>query len=125
MTSDQQASKRPAGYAEIASRFSQFIRRVSQPQVYGLLLHFTLDRNIASETPVPFEVLDGMTYETKEVHTAAGKTDRSGWSKRQAMFILHIFADGVQHIKPIIIFCGDRCAYTCNTQLTPQLETSP
>lgn len=56
----------------------------------GLLLHFTLDRNIASETPVPFEVLDGMTYDTKEVHTAAGKTDRSGWPKRQAMFILYI-----------------------------------
>ena len=36
----------------------------------------------------------------------SGKSDRSGWSKRQATLILYIFADGVQRIPPKIIFKG-------------------
>ncbi|CCE34825.1 uncharacterized protein CPUR_08764 [Claviceps purpurea 20.1] len=103
----KQASKLPAEYAAIASKFLRFIRRVSQPIMQHLLTRFPLSRIINfDETPIPFEYLDGVTYDTKGVHTVAGKTDRSGWSKRQATLILYIFADGVHRIKPTIIFHG-------------------
>ena len=35
-----------------------------------------------------------------------GKSDRSGWTKRQATLILYIFADGIDRIPPKIIFHG-------------------
>ena len=35
-----------------------------------------------------------------------GKSDRSGWNKRQATLILYIFADGIHRIPPKIIFHG-------------------
>jgi len=56
------------------------------------------------ETPVPFEFLDGSSYDVRGNHTVAGKTDRSGWSKRQATIILYLFADGQWRLKPKLIF---------------------
>lgn len=35
-----------------------------------------------------------------------GKSDRSGWDKRQATLILYIFADGISRIRPKLIFHG-------------------
>lgn len=58
------------------------------------------------ETPIPFEYLDGSTYAAKGSHTVGGKSDRSGWNKRQATLILYIFADGIHRIPPKIIFHG-------------------
>jgi hypothetical protein len=58
------------------------------------------------ETPLPFEFLSGYTYDWKGVTTVAGKSDRSGWDKRQATIILHIMANGDTHFKPVIIFHG-------------------
>jgi hypothetical protein len=58
------------------------------------------------ETPLPFEFLSGYTYDWKEVTTMAGKSDRSGWNKRQATIILHIMANGDTSFKPVIIFYG-------------------
>jgi len=58
------------------------------------------------ETPIPFEYLDGKTYEIKGSRTVSGKTDGNGWDKRQATLILYIFADGIPRIKPKVIFHG-------------------
>ncbi|OIW26844.1 hypothetical protein CONLIGDRAFT_646981 [Coniochaeta ligniaria NRRL 30616] len=64
------------------------------------------------EVPILFEYLDGYSYDFEGVKTVSGKTDRSGWSKRQATLILYIFADGVCRIPPKIIFHA-----AVNTQL--------
>jgi len=40
----------------------------------------------------------------KGSRTVSGKTDGSGWDKRQATLILYIFADGIPRIKPKVIF---------------------
>jgi hypothetical protein len=60
------------------------------------------------ETPLPFEFLSGYTYNWKGMTTVAGKSDRSGWDKRQATIILHIMANGDTPFKPVIIFHGQR-----------------
>ena len=56
------------------------------------------------ETPVPFEFLDGYTYDIKGVTTISGKSLRSGWGKRQAILVVYIFADGIKRCKPTLIF---------------------
>jgi hypothetical protein len=58
------------------------------------------------ETPLPFEFFSGYTYDWKGVTTVAGKSDRSGWDKRQAIIILHIMANNDTPFKPVIIFHG-------------------
>jgi hypothetical protein len=58
------------------------------------------------ETPLPFEFLSGYSYDFKGVRTVAGKSERSGWDKRQATIILYIMADGSTPFKPVIIFHG-------------------
>jgi hypothetical protein len=59
-----------------------------------------------NETPLPFEFLSGYTYDWKKVTTVAGKSNRNGWNKRQAIIILHIMANGDTPFKPVIIFHG-------------------
>jgi hypothetical protein len=58
------------------------------------------------ETPLPFQFLSGYTYNWKGVTTVAGKSDRSGWNKRQATIILHIMANGDITFESIVIFHG-------------------
>jgi hypothetical protein len=58
------------------------------------------------ETPLPFEFFSGYTYDFKGVNTVAGKSERSGWDKRQATIILYIMADGSTSFKPVFIFYG-------------------
>jgi hypothetical protein len=58
------------------------------------------------ETPLPFEFLNGYSYNFKKVKTVAGKFDRSGWDKRQATIILYIMADGSTSFKPVVVFHG-------------------
>jgi hypothetical protein len=58
------------------------------------------------ETPLPFEFLSGYTYDWKGVTTVAGKSDCSGWNKRQATIVLHIMANGDTPFKPVLIFHG-------------------
>lgn len=113
----KQATKRPEQYVEIVNLFLRFIRRVSnfgRSHNINKLCHmadhlrrFALEciLNI-DETPVPFEFLDGSTYDIRGQKTIAAKSDRSGWNKRQATLILYIFADGVQRLKPKLIFHG-------------------
>jgi hypothetical protein len=58
------------------------------------------------ETPLPFEFLSGYFYDFRGARTIAGKSDRSGWDKRQATIILYIMADGNTPFKPVVIFHG-------------------
>jgi hypothetical protein len=58
------------------------------------------------ETPLPFDFLSGYSYDFKGARTIAGRSDRSGWDKRQATIILCIMADGSTPFKPVIFFHG-------------------
>jgi hypothetical protein len=64
------------------------------------------------ETPLPFEFLSGYTYDWKGVTIVAGKSDRSGWNKRQAIIVLHIMANGDTSFKPVLIFYGQGTVIT-------------
>lgn len=56
------------------------------------------------ETPIPFEYLNGRTYEMKGAKTVWAKQTRGGWDKGQATLILYVFADGLPRIMPKLIF---------------------
>jgi hypothetical protein len=58
------------------------------------------------ETPLSFEFLNGYSYDFKGAKIVAGRSERSGWDKRQATIILYIMADGSTLFKPVIIFYG-------------------
>jgi hypothetical protein len=58
------------------------------------------------QTPLPFEYLDGRTYNTKGERTIWVQGSQSGWDKRQATLQLTAFADGVPRVKPLIFFRG-------------------
>lgn len=58
------------------------------------------------ETPIPFEYLEGRTYEPAGSKTVWAKSTRSGWEKRQASLVLCVFVDGVPRIPPMVIFHG-------------------
>ncbi|KAJ3454068.1 hypothetical protein MRS44_018700 [Fusarium solani] len=121
----KQSTRRPEEYREVTNSFLRYIRRVSQrnkrpsfldPQPAKLNINYILDSPIrrfekkftlnVDETPIPFEYLDGHTYELRGARTVDGHSDRSGWGKRQATLVLYIFADGVTRLKPKIIFHG-------------------
>ena len=93
--------------------FLRFIKRNSQPhgpsdmRILMEPSRFTPSTILnLDETPIPFEYLDGHTYEICGAKTVSGKSDRSGWGKRQATLMLYIFADGIQRIQPKLIFHG-------------------
>jgi hypothetical protein len=56
------------------------------------------------ETPLPFEFLNGYSYDFRGARTIAGKSDRNSWNKRQITIILYIIADGSTPFKPVVIF---------------------
>jgi len=56
------------------------------------------------QTPLPWEYLEGKTYEFKGSKTVWVCTWRSGWDKQQATIQLTIFADGIDRVMPLIIF---------------------
>ena len=58
------------------------------------------------QTPLPFLMNDGKTYnqtESKEIWCASGS---SGLEKQQCTVQLMIFADGVSRVRPLVIFRG-------------------
>ena len=59
-----------------------------------------------NQTPLPWEYLEGKTYEFKGSKTVWVRARRSGWDKRQATIQLTIFADGIDRVIPLIIFRG-------------------
>uniref|UniRef100_A0A0B7KKN3 SAP domain-containing protein n=1 Tax=Bionectria ochroleuca TaxID=29856 RepID=A0A0B7KKN3_BIOOC len=112
----RRATKTPEEAVPIVNNFLRFIRRISNQRSTALdriLVTMSPTRRFRrgcivniDETPIPFEYLDGYTYEVKGTKTIQGKSDRSGWNKRQATLILYIFADGIQRLKPKVIFHG-------------------
>ena len=80
---------------------------------HGKLLHerrrgtFSLaDIANMDQTPLPFVMDDGKTYNqtgSKEIWCASGS---SGLEKRQCTVQLTIFADGVSRVRPLVIFRG-------------------
>lgn len=106
------AQKIPDDYRRMIINWLRFNRRVSQPQNFfekaGLISDIGryLLSNIANldETPIPFEYLDGRTYDTIGLKTIWAKSTKSGWDKRQASLILMVFADGIPRVKPKVIF---------------------
>jgi len=111
----KESQKRPEEYFELASSFVRFCRRqiatpLSSPSL-RLICNPTRRINATNilnmdEVPVPFEFLDGYTYDFKGAKTISVDKKRSGWSKRQATLILYIFADGEARLKPKLIFHG-------------------
>lgn len=103
-------------YIDIINRFLRFIRRVSTLQHQSRAITMILcspERRFKKarilnldETPIPFEYLDGVTWEVKGNKTVAGKSNYSRWNKRQVTLVLCIFADGVHWLRPTIIFHG-------------------
>ena len=53
------------------------------------------------QTTLPWEYLEGKTYEFRGNRTVWVKSKKSGWNKRQATIQLTIFADGIPRVKPI------------------------
>ena len=133
------SSRVPDEYKKLVINWLRFNRRNSQPRNFYERACLTTDvrryrlSNILNldETPIPFEYLDGKTYAIKGSKTVSGKTDRSGWDKRQATLILYIFADGVSRIKPKIIFHASsgnnirrKEAHLWNTEVSVELNST-
>jgi hypothetical protein len=55
---------------------------------------------------LPFEFFEGYTYDIRDAKTIAGKSERSGWGKRQATIIFYIMANGDTSFRPVVIFHG-------------------
>jgi len=58
------------------------------------------------QTLLPWEYLEGKTYEFKGSKIVWVRTRRSGCDKRQATIQLTIFANGIDRLMPLIIFRG-------------------
>ena len=58
------------------------------------------------QTPLPFVLGDGKAYDKKGVREVWAESGQSDLDKRQATVQLTVFADGVDRIRPTIIFRG-------------------
>jgi hypothetical protein len=52
------------------------------------------------ETPLPFEFLNGYSYDFKRATTVAGRSERSGWDKRQATISSILWLMAAHHSSP-------------------------
>lgn len=111
----KKAQKIPIEYQTLVINWLRFNRRNSQPRLPMFLqtiLQTPVSRfeesNICNldETPIPFEYLEGKTYDTVGEKTIWAKASQNGWDKRQASLVLCVFADGVPRVPPMIIFRG-------------------
>ena len=114
--STNKASKLPAdSYAAILSwvRFNRRNSQLRQDDESGLgntvqevgRYHLARICNM-DQTPLPFELLSGQTYEPKGFKTVWVKGATSGWDKRQATLQLTVFADGEMRVLSLIFFKG-------------------
>jgi len=112
------ASQLPADFATAIISWLQFNRRNSQIRgednhIQEGELTFPYDsryrlQNICNmdQTPVPFEYLEGKTYNQIGEKTVWLQSSRSGWDKRQGTIQLTVFADGIPRVKPLLFFRG-------------------
>ena len=69
------------------------------------------------QTPLPFEYLDGRTYNQAGDSTIWVQSSQSGWDKRQATVQLTVFADAVPRVLPLVFFCGKGVGATILTEM--------
>ena len=112
------ASQLPIDFANAILAWLRFNRRNSQLRpndhfnTEGELTFHRVGRyrlqNICSmdQTPVPFEFLEGQTYNQIGDRTIWVQSSRSGWDKRQGTIQLTVFADGIPCVKPLVFFRG-------------------
>ena len=58
------------------------------------------------QTPLPFEYLEGQTYNNIGDRTIWVQGSQSGWDKRQGTIQLTVFADAIPRVKPLVFFRG-------------------
>jgi len=112
------ASQLPADFASAIISWLQFNRRNSEigsednhiregELTFPYVGRYRL-QNICNmdQTPVPFEYLEGKTYNQIDEKTVWLQSSRSGWDKRQGTIQLTIFADRIPRVRPILFFRG-------------------
>ena len=60
------------------------------------------------QTPLPFVLDDGKTYDKKGGKEVWEQNGQSGLNKKQATLQLTVFADEVDRVRPTVIFQGKR-----------------
>jgi len=110
------ASKLPSDFSDAILNWMRFNRRNSQLRprngrepgdIPAAIGQYAL-ANIVNmdQTPLPFEYLEGRTYNQKGEKTIWAQSSQSGWDKRQATIQLTVFADGIPRVKPLVFFRG-------------------
>jgi len=111
----KKAQKVPEEYQSLVINWLRFNRRNAQPTsdiFFDIVLRHPVGRfdlsNICNldETPIPYEYLEGKTYDMMGATTVWAKSSQSGWDKRQSSLVLCVFADRVARVPPMIIFRG-------------------
>ncbi|RPA93807.1 hypothetical protein L873DRAFT_1941550, partial [Choiromyces venosus 120613-1] len=111
----KKAQKVPVKYQTLVLNWLQFNRRNSQPYLMRFLEtvlqpsgSLFLESNICNliKTLIPFEYLEGKTYDIKGAKTIWAKLSQNGWDKCQASLVLCVFVDQVSRIPQMIIFHG-------------------
>jgi len=112
------ASQLPADFAGAILNWLKFNRRNSQMREQDVnwgrshtlvpaVGRYRL-QNICNmdQTPVPYEYLDGQTYNLVGEKSVWLQSSKSGWDKRQGTIQLTVFEDGISRVKPLIFFRG-------------------
>ena len=106
------AQETPQGYSDLIINFLCFNRRNSQlrvgteDSVRGVGRYLLANILNMDQTPLPWEYLEGRTYDFMGKKTVWVHSKKSGWGKRQATIQLTVFADGIARVKPLIIYRG-------------------
>lgn len=110
------ASQLPADIADAILNWVRFNRRNSKlrPDDKGELedlparigCHQLSNISNMDQTPLPFECLEGQTYNKIGEKTIWAQSSQSGWDKRQGTIQLTVFADGIPQVKQLIFFRG-------------------
>ena len=120
------ASKLPSDFSDAILSWMRFNRRNSQLRLgsgqdsgdlEGDVGRYKLSNIVnMDQTPLPFEYLEGRTYNQKGEKTIWAQSSQSGWDKRQATIQLTVFADGVPRVKPLVFFRGKGVGSTILTE---------
>ena len=95
------AQVEPDQLEEEITRFHKSLLRVRESGVYQ-------DADIANmdQTPLPFVLDDGKTYNTTGAKDVSCISGPSGLDKRQCTVQLTVFGDGIPRVRPLHIFRG-------------------
>jgi hypothetical protein len=95
------SQKAPSELEPAIKKFHSYLSRLRSSGDYE-------DGDIANmdQTPLPFILDDGKTYDIKGVKEVWAQSGQSGLDKRQATVQLTVFADGIDRVRPTLIFKG-------------------